>query len=67
MGALTEGPKMLDHGTLTLLGFEGVKFNGDLESKRLIQVGNAFLALIAVKIQTIAASMEFVPGSQIAT
>jgi len=67
MKALTKGPKLLDHGTLNLLGFEGGEFIGDVESERLIQVGDAFLALIAGRIQSDASSTEFMPGSHAAT
>lgn len=62
MQALTNGPVMLDHDTLNLLGFAGGEFTGDVEAERLIQVGNAFLALIAGQIQTGASSTEFMPG-----
>jgi hypothetical protein len=67
MEALTKGPALLDHGTVNLLGFGDVNFTGALESERLLQVGNAFLALIAGDIQSDATSTEFMPGSQIAT
>jgi hypothetical protein len=67
MKALTDGPQLLDHATLNLLGFDGGQFNSDVESKRLIQVGDAFLALIAGQIQTDASSTEFMPGSHAAT
>lgn len=67
MKSLGNGPEMLDHGTLNLLGFDGVEFNSDIEAKRLLQVGNAFMGLVAGQIQTDATSTEFMPGSQIAT
>ena len=67
MEALTNGPELLDHGTVNLLGFQDVNFNGALESKRLLQVANAFIALIAGEIQTDASSTEFMPGSYVAT
>jgi len=67
MEALTKGPELLDYGTVNLLGFHDVNFPGALESKRLLQVGNAFLALISGEIQSDASSTEFMPGSQSAT
>ena len=67
MKALRKGPEALDHGTLNLLGLEGGEFYGDVESGRLIQVGEAFLALIDGRIQTDASSTEFMPGSHAAT
>ena len=67
MEALSDTPEMLDHRTLNLLGFADRQFNSDLESRRLIQVGQAFLALIAGQIQTDASSTEFMPGSHPAT
>ena len=48
--------------TLNLLGFTGVSWTGDFEPKRLIEVGNAFLALLAGKIDSEANSTEFMPG-----
>jgi hypothetical protein len=67
MEALTNGPKLLDHGTVNLLGFQDVNFIGALESERLLQVGTAFIALIARQIQTSVTSTEFMPGSNVAT
>ena len=65
--ALTRAPEKFDHRTLNLLGFEGSEFTHDLESERLIEIGNAFLALIAGDIHSDATSTEFMPGSRIAT
>lgn len=60
---LEKGPEMLDGGTLNLLGIEGGTFTSDIEARRLIEVGNAFLTLIAGEIQADASSTEFMPGS----
>lgn len=63
---LEKGPKLLDWGTLNLLGIEGVDFSlstSGIEARRFIEVGNAFLALIAGEIQADASSTEFMPGS----
>ena len=62
IGALEKGPETLDHGTLNLLGFQSGGYPRDIESARLIAVGNAFLALIAGEIQSDASSTEFMPG-----
>lgn len=48
--------------TLNLLGFTGIAWTEDFEAKDLIEVGNAFLALLAGKIDTEANSTEFMPG-----
>jgi hypothetical protein len=42
-------------------------FTSDFESRRLIEVGNAFLALIAGQIQADASSTEFMLGSNVMT
>ena len=62
IGALEKGPEQLDHGTLNILGFQSGGYPRDIESARLIEVGNAFLALIAGEIQSDASSKEFMPG-----
>jgi hypothetical protein len=62
--ALQKGPEMLDRGMLNLLGMEGI-FTSDFLSRRLIEVGNAFLALIAGEIQADACSTEFMPGTNV--
>ena len=67
MQAFANGPELLDRGTVNLLGFQDVNFTGALESKRFLEVGNAFIALIAGQIQTGATSTEFMPDSNVAT
>jgi hypothetical protein len=62
---LEKSPEMLDRGILNLLGIEGSTFTSDFESRRLIELGNAFLALIAGQIQADASSTEFMPGSNV--
>lgn len=59
--SLKGGRKELDAGTLNLLGIEG-GWGGNFETWRLIEVGNAFLALITGRIQSDASSTEFMPG-----
>ena len=67
MRAVKKAPAKLDHHTLNLLGIEGGEFTGDLEAERLIEIGEAFLALIAGEIHDDATSTAFMPGSRAAT
>lgn len=60
--ALAKSPKKLDRGTLNLLGIHNLIWMDDFESWRLIEVGNAFLDLIAGKIESDARSTAFMPG-----
>lgn len=62
LDALQKGPERLDHRTLNLLGIELVLWMDNFESWRLIEVGNAFLDLIAGKIESDARSTEFMAG-----
>ena len=65
--ALKKSPAKLDHGTLNVLGFETGEFTGDIERERLLEIAQAFLDLIAGKIQSDATSTEFMPGCWVAT
>ena len=65
--ALENGPELLDHGTLNLLGFDGVRYGRGFESARLIQVANAFVDLIEGRIDCDVTSTAFMPGSNGAT
>lgn len=68
LDALKRCPQKLDHHTLNLLGIgDGGVFIVDFESSRLIEIGNAFIALITGEIQSDATSTAFMPGSRIAT
>jgi hypothetical protein len=58
--ALKKGPETLDGDTLSLLGFQDGY--GDFEGRRLIEVGNAFLALIAGEVQEGPGPKGFMPG-----
>ena len=62
--ALRKGPAELDQGTLNLIGFKHPVFAQDCESVRLLEVGEAFKALIAGEINSDASSTEFMPGSR---
>lgn len=61
LDALAKSPEILDRGVLNLLGFHN-PWMKDFESWRLIEVGNAFLDLIAGKIESDARSTAFMPG-----
>lgn len=61
LDALTKSPEILDRGVLNLLGFHH-PWMKDFESWRLIEVGNAFLDLIAGKIESDPRSTAFMPG-----
>ena len=63
IGALEKGPEHLDHGTLNLLGFQSGGYPRDIERAQLIEVGKAFLALIAGEIHSDPSSTAFMPGS----
>lgn len=62
IAAIEKGPEKLDHETLNLLGFDDFGFMYDIESRRLLEIGNAFLDLINGKIQSEASSTNFMPG-----
>ncbi|HXE51928.1 MAG TPA: hypothetical protein VN541_02890 [Tepidisphaeraceae bacterium] len=60
--SLEHGPEMINNDALNLLGIEGVRFGSDIEKRRLIEIGNAFLDLIDGKITGTASDTSFVPG-----
>jgi len=64
VGALSRGSAMIDRNTLNLLGIEKKQFKSDVDRKRLIAVGAAFLDLLDGKITATARSTEFMPGSR---
>ncbi len=66
MSKLQKAPETLNGPTLDLLGMESI-FTTPLETRRLIEIGEAFVALLEGKITYTAESTEFMPGSQIAT
>ena len=65
--ALKNAPAKLDHQTLNVMGFEGSEFTGDIERAQLLEIAEAFLDLIAGKIQSDDTSTEFMPGCSVAT
>ena len=62
MAELANVPRILDGKTLNLLGIEGT-FREGFETYRLIDVGNAFLQLLAGELTCTVESTEFMPGS----
>ena len=62
MDALAKAPPELNGPTLDLLGIDGAFHNG-FQTRRLIDVGNAFRDLLAGKITCTVESTEFMPGS----
>ena len=62
--AAKKAPAGLDYHTLNLLGFVNGEFTRNFESERLVEIGEAFLALIAGEIHSDATSTEFMPGSR---
>jgi len=63
MRRLEVAPSLLDAGTLNLLGMEGDSLK-DFETWRMIEFGNAFVALIAGTLTCRVESTEFMPGSK---
>ncbi|MER8536952.1 hypothetical protein NKH61_29125 [Mesorhizobium sp. M1005] len=54
----------LEPTTINLLGVSSIIWSHPVETSRLIEIGNAFLDLLAGKITTGADSTEFMPGSR---
>ncbi|TWT36854.1 hypothetical protein KOR34_17990 [Posidoniimonas corsicana] len=63
MSRLRDAPRELNGPTLDLLGVDGASFVDPIETRRLVEVGNAFLQLMDGKITSDASSTEFMPGS----
>jgi len=59
---LAQAPDTLDKDVLNLLGIDSGSFTKNIETWRLVEVGEAFLALIDGKITGTAESTEFMPG-----
>lgn len=61
MNALKVVPDHLDAGVLNLMGFSGA-FEGKLETRRLIEVGRAYLDLLDGQIKAGPSDSSFMPG-----
>ncbi len=58
---LLHSPDLLSKDVLNILGMDG-GFDKDFETRRLIEVGNAFIDLINGKIKYTSKDTEFMPG-----
>jgi hypothetical protein len=63
MRALSAAPDHISKDALNLLGFSGGPFEADIETRRLREIGQAFLDLLDGKIQSGPADTSFMPGS----
>lgn len=62
LDALGAAPSELNKDILNLMGFSGGSFTGDIETWRLIEVGQAFLDLLDGKITSGPSDTTFMPG-----
>jgi hypothetical protein len=62
LDALKTAPDHLSNGVLNLMGFKGGEFTGDLETWRLIEIGQAYLDLLDGKIEAESSDSSFMPG-----
>ena len=60
--SLQAAPKQLNSDVLNLIGIEGGEFNADIDTWRLIEVGQAFVSLLDGKIVTDASNSDFYAG-----
>lgn len=63
LGALQTAPSHLSKGVLNLMGFGGCEFGRDVETWRLVEVGQAFLDLLDGKITAGPGDPALMPGS----
>jgi hypothetical protein len=64
LNALKKAPNHLSNGVLNLMGFNDGEFTQDLETWRLVEIGQAYLDLLDGKIQTRSSDSFFMPGSR---
>lgn len=62
LAALDAAPTTINKDTLNLMGFSG-HFTRDVETRRLVEVGSAWVDLLDRKITSGAADSSFMPGS----
>lgn len=60
--ALAAAPSHLSKDVFNLMGFSGSEFTVDIETRRLVEVGRAFLDLLDGKITTGPSDTSFMPG-----
>ena len=62
LDALRSAPPHLSRGVLNLMGFTGGEFTADIEAWRLVEVGEAYLALLDGKVGAGPSDTSFMPG-----
>jgi hypothetical protein len=60
--SLMSAPPHLSKGVLNLMGFTGGEFTADIETWRLVEVGEAYLALLDGKVGAGPSDTSFMPG-----
>jgi hypothetical protein len=63
LAALSTAPSHIDKDALNLMGFSG-EFTADVDTRRLAEVGKAWLDLLDGKITSRAEDASFMPGSK---
>jgi hypothetical protein len=64
LGALRSAPPQLSRGVLNLMGLDSGECTADIETWRLVEVGEAFLALLDGKVTAGPSDAAFMPGSR---
>src|SRR5262245_42887534 len=64
LAVLRSAPPHLSMDVLNLMGFDGGEFTADIETWRLVEVGEAFLALLDGKVTAGPSDAAFMPGSR---
>ena len=64
LGALERAPTRLNKDVLNLMGFTGGAFTADVETRRLVEVGQAYLDLLDGKITAGPSDTSFMPGGR---
>ncbi|WP_439630215.1 hypothetical protein [Gemmata sp.] len=59
---LRSAPPHLSKGVLNLMGFTGGAFNADIETWRLVEIGEAYLGLLDGKVGAGPSDTSFMPG-----
>jgi hypothetical protein len=62
--ALLKAPARLDKSVLNLLGFDYIQWVDDFETRKLLEVADAFTDLINGKVTSDATDTSFMPGSR---
>ncbi len=62
LGDLKAAPNFLSKDVFNIMGFSGGTFTADIETRRLIEVGHAYLDLLDGKIRAGPSDTSFMPG-----